>query len=163
GLLLARRLRVVRMDLRGCGRGIALARRGYHAGCSEDVRAALTEIQRWTPTSPVTLVGISLGGNIGLKLAGEATDRPVPGPERGVSSLPLLPRIAVPTLILTARDDPFVAAEPFEAVTVPQHINICIVPQGGHIGFLGPDGAGGIRWAERRIAEWVTRPDASCF
>jgi predicted alpha/beta-fold hydrolase len=30
--------------------------------------------------------------------------------------------------------------------------------QGGHLGFLGPDGAGGIRWAERRVAEWVVRP-----
>src|SRR4051812_30853404 len=82
GLLLARRLRVVRMDLRGCGRGIALARRGYHAGCSDDVRAAIAEIRRWSPASPVALIGISLGGNIVLKLAGEAGDHPVPGLER---------------------------------------------------------------------------------
>jgi predicted alpha/beta-fold hydrolase len=27
---------------------------------------------------------------------------------------------------------------------------------GGHLGFVGPDGAGGIRWAERRVVEWVT-------
>src|SRR5205823_6373991 len=34
-------VRVVRIDLRGCGRGAALARRGYHAGSSADVRAAV--------------------------------------------------------------------------------------------------------------------------
>lgn len=240
GLLLARRLRVVRMDLRGCGRGIALARRSYHAGCSDDVRAALAEIHRWSPASPVSLIGVSLGGNIVLKLAGEASDRLVPGLERvaalgppadmvrcaellaqprnrfydghfarelirqaqrrqqffpdlppvhfprqatvrlfdelytaprhgfadaldyyrRTSSLPLLPRIIVPTLILTARDDPFIAAEPFEAVAVPEHVRINILPRGGHIGFLGWDGAGGIRWAERSIAAWLARPNA---
>src|SRR5258707_2610886 len=45
--LLPRGFRIVRMDLRGCGRGIGLARRGYNGGCSDDVRAAALEIQRW--------------------------------------------------------------------------------------------------------------------
>ena len=31
------------------------------------------------PGSPLALIGFSLGGNIVLKLAGEAADRPVPG------------------------------------------------------------------------------------
>src|SRR5579859_3461103 len=37
-LFLARRARVVRMDLRGAGHGLPLARRCYHAGRSDDVR-----------------------------------------------------------------------------------------------------------------------------
>ncbi len=73
------------------------------------------------------------------------------------SSLPLLERIQVPTFILTARDDPFIAVEPFERLEVPGHIRVRIVPHGGHVGFLGWDGAGGIRWAERRLVEWVLR------
>src|SRR5262245_33432132 len=33
--LLRRGVRAVRLDLRGAGRGVALARKGYHAGCSD--------------------------------------------------------------------------------------------------------------------------------
>jgi len=61
----------------------------------------------------------------------------------------------VPTLILTARDDPFIAVDSFERLQAPEHIAVTILRHGGHLGFLGPDGAGGIRWAERRVVEWV--------
>jgi predicted alpha/beta-fold hydrolase len=232
--LLAHHIRVVRVDLRGAGKGLPLARRCYHAGCSEDVRAALEEVQRWSP-SPLLLVGFSLGGNVALKLAGEMAERPLPGlvrvaavgppidlrrcadllaqrrnrfyetfflrdlvaaarkrqrlfpdlpplrlprpwtlrsfddhytaPRGGfadaldyylrASSLPLLPRIRIPSLLLTARDDPFIAVEPFEELVPPPGMKVSILPYGGHLGFLGPDGAGGIRWAERRVLEWV--------
>lgn len=234
--LLNRGWRAVRMDLRGCGRGAGLARALYTAGNSGDVRAAVEEIQRRCPGAPVTLLGFSLGGNLVLKLAGEASDRPLPGVDRVAalappidlemcanllarrrnrlydqyfvrdlvsqlrqnersypdaprtrlprpltvrmfdevytaprggfkdaldyyrrsSSAPLLPRIAVPSLILTARDDPFIAVEPFEAARVPAHVTIKIMPYGGHLGFLGYDGTGGVRWAERYVTEWVT-------
>jgi predicted alpha/beta-fold hydrolase len=70
----------------------------------------------------------------------------------------LIPRIQVRTLILTARDDPFIAPELFEKLRVPAHIQVSVVGRGGHLGFLGWDGAGGIRWAERRVADWILRP-----
>src|SRR5262249_10837683 len=150
------------------------------------------------PTSPLAMVGFSLGGNIVLKLAAEAAALPLPNlarvaavnppidlegcagllalprnrlyerhfvqvlldlvrqqerhfpdqppvrfprrmtlrlfddlytaPRGGFrdaldyyhrgASRPLIPRIQVPTLILTARDDPFIAAEPFETLPV---------------------------------------------
>jgi predicted alpha/beta-fold hydrolase len=235
GLLVPRGVRAVRMDLRGTGRGVTLARRPYHAGCSDDVRAAAAEVRRWAPDSPLTLVGFSLGGNIVLKLAGEAAARPVPGLERVVAvappidlercsellgsprnrfyerrfvhellalarrrdrlfpdvppvrfpprltlrgfddlytaprsgfagaldyyrraaSLALIPKIAVPTRILTARDDPFIAVETFERLSPPDHVEVRISPHGGHLGFLGWNGAGGIRWAERLVVDWV--------
>src|SRR5262249_35064204 len=155
---------------------------------------ALARLGELCPGSPLLLIGVSLGGNLALKLAGESADRPVPGlagvgvlappidlercsdllalprnrvyeqrfardlvrsarrrqysfpdlppvrfpdlltvrgfddlytaPRSGfadavdyyrrASSLPLIPHIPVPTLILTARDDPFIAVEPFE-------------------------------------------------
>jgi predicted alpha/beta-fold hydrolase len=207
----------------------------YHAGRSDDVRAALEEVQRWSPTSPLFLLGLSLGGALALKMAAEAADRPVPALTRiavasppidlprcsALLSLPknrfyqdnflrdlllearlrqrffpdlpplrfprrltiqlfddlytaprsgfadamdyycksscavLIPSIQVPTLILTARDDPFIAVEPFEELKLPAHVEVRIVAHGGHIGFLGWDGCGGIRWAERRLVEWV--------
>ena len=77
---------------------------------------------------------------------------------RRTSSLPLIPRIEVPALILTARDDPFIPVGPFEELRAPDNVEVRVVERGGHLGFLGPDGAGGIRWAERRVAEWVARP-----
>lgn len=235
-LLMPQRVRVVRFDLRGSGRGLALARQSYHAGCSGDVRAAALELHREAPASPIFLVGFSLGGNIVLKLAGEAGFDPLPGltrvaavappidlarcaelivqpknrfynqhfvselmmlvrdrqryyphlrdlrfpdrrltlrefdeiytaPQAGfrdaddyyhrAASLPHIPNIAVPTLVLTARDDPFIPVEPFERLTPPPHVDVRILPCGGHLGFLGLDGAGGFRWAERCIARWL--------
>ena len=74
---------------------------------------------------------------------------------RRASALPLIPRIALPTFILAARDDPFIAVEPFEALAGPAHLKVQIVARGGHCGFLGWDGTGGIRWGERRIADWL--------
>jgi predicted alpha/beta-fold hydrolase len=73
------------------------------------------------------------------------------------SSLPLVPRILVPAFLLTARDDPFVAAAPYEELPQRPGHEIHLVDHGGHLGFLGNDGAGGIRWGERRIVEWTVR------
>ncbi|MSR58555.1 MAG: alpha/beta fold hydrolase [Planctomycetaceae bacterium] len=67
----ARGVRTFRMDLRGCGAGLGLARFPYHSGRSADAAAALATIGRLCPNAPVTLVGFSLGGNITLKLLGE--------------------------------------------------------------------------------------------
>jgi len=36
-------------------------------------------------------------------------------------------------------------------------LQVHIVPRGGHLGFLGWDGSSGVRWAERRIVDWVLR------
>jgi predicted alpha/beta-fold hydrolase len=227
--------RVVRFDQRGTGAGLLLARGFYHAGRSDDLRAVLELVHGWSSTSPLLLAGVSLGGNVVLKLAGEAEGRPVPGlkrvaviappidlercsallahrrnrvyeshfvgellaeankrqslfpdlpplrfpkrvtvrifddlytaPRAGFldstdyysrcSAAPLIERIVLPTLIMTARDDPFIAVEPFEALTPPSNVTLRILPKGGHVGFLGRDGAGGIRWAERRLVEWL--------
>jgi predicted alpha/beta-fold hydrolase len=232
--LLRRGVRVVRLDLRGVGRGEFLARSTYNAACSEDVRVAAEAVSRDHPKSPLILIGFSLGGNIALKLAGEAVDRPLPCLRRVVavsppidmvkcaamlalrrnrlydryyvrmltrqvrkhdrhfpglprvrfphgltmrqfdemytaprggfadamdyyqraSSLPLIARIEVPTYILTARDDPFIAAESFEGLR-GKNLDVEIADRGGHMGFLGDDGAGGIRWAERRVEAWL--------
>jgi predicted alpha/beta-fold hydrolase len=69
--LVARGVRTFRMDLRNCGAGFGLARLPYHSGRSEDAAAAIGEIAKICPRSPLTLVGFSLSGNITLKLLGE--------------------------------------------------------------------------------------------
>ena len=239
--LLAQSQRTVRLDLRGAGKGLPLARRFYHAGRSEDVRAALDEMHRWSPASLIALIGVSLGGNLALKAAGEMVEHPLPylervaamnppidvhrcaalmahprnrvydryfvnllvkdawqrqryfpdlpplgfprrmttrlfddlytAPRNGFadaldyyrrsSSLPLIGRITVPTLILTARDDPFIAVEPFDGLRAPKSVTVNILPHGGHIGFVGWDGSGGVRWAESRVVDWVVKEGQS--
>src|SRR5262245_46997852 len=64
-------LHVFRMDLRGCGAGIGLARHPLHAGRSEDAAAVVEFVSRQCPSSNIHLVGFSMGANIALKLAGE--------------------------------------------------------------------------------------------
>jgi predicted alpha/beta-fold hydrolase len=61
----------VRLDLRGAGDGVARAPSVYHAGLTEDPRIALEELARDPRVSSIALVGISLGGHVSLKLAGE--------------------------------------------------------------------------------------------
>ncbi len=69
--LRARGVRVFRMDLRGCGAGMSLARNPLHAGRSEDAAAVLDFVSQLCPGSPIHLIGFSMGANIVLKLAGE--------------------------------------------------------------------------------------------
>ncbi len=73
--LLQKQIRVVRINLRGCGDSMADSRLPYHAGCSADIREVLQLATIWFPQSRLWLVGISLGGNIVLKLAGEGTSQ----------------------------------------------------------------------------------------
>jgi predicted alpha/beta-fold hydrolase len=235
GRLLARGLRVIRPDLRGIGRGIALARNANHAGRSDDLRAILEQVHRANPTSALYVVGISLGGATVLRLAGEAAGRPIPGlaaiavlgppvdlgrcaalleqrrnwiydynfarglvaearvrqrhfpdlphlrfprrmtvrlfdelytaPRGGfadaadyycrASALPLLGNIQVRTLILAARDDPFIAAESLEEAALPAAVELHVLRHGGHLGFVGRDGDGGVHWAERYVVDWL--------
>src|SRR5688500_8902690 len=84
-LLAPRGGRTVRADRRGAGAGLPLARKGYHAGRSDDIRAILADVHAGSPASPLWLIGVSLGGNMVLKLAGEAAVDPVPGLERVVA------------------------------------------------------------------------------
>ena len=82
------------------------------------------------------------------------------------SALRVVDRIAVPALIITAADDPFVPPEPFRdpAVTGNPNIRVVLTDHGGHCAFLGDarDGSDGY-WAEDQIIEFasgIVRPTA---
>jgi predicted alpha/beta-fold hydrolase len=72
--LLARGVRVFRMDLRGCGAGALIAKYSYHAGRTDDLEQAVAAIRAVCPGSPMGIVGFSLGGNLVLKWLGERGD-----------------------------------------------------------------------------------------
>jgi predicted alpha/beta-fold hydrolase len=235
--LRAKGVRVFRMDLRGCGAGLALARHPIHAGRSEDAAAAMEYVHTLCPGTSIHLVGFSMGANIVLKLAGELGEaapphlasvmavsppidliecsrnmqrgwnrlydrrfarnlvrfihertaarpdahcRPlVPRPRRLVefdamftaplagfadtddyytqaSSGRLLPRIAVPTLIVTAASDPIVPVQPFERASYSRTTHLHIAPCGGHLGFVAARGDDpDLRWLDWRVVDWV--------
>ncbi len=72
-------------------------------------------------------------------------------------------RIAVPTLILHAANDPFICMLPETRARIASnpHITYVETADGGHCAFIGqPDGDGYEgRWAEREVVEFVRRVD----
>jgi predicted alpha/beta-fold hydrolase len=76
---------------------------------------------------------------------------------RQASAVTWVPKIRVPAFLLTSRDDPFVAVESFEALPPSASLEVHIAAHGGHLGFLGSDGNGGIRWAETQLVQWLER------
>lgn len=73
------------------------------------------------------------------------------------SAMRVIDRVAVPSLIITAADDPFVPPEPFRdpRVTDNPHITTIITPHGGHCGFVGEANGYDGYWAEQAIIDFV--------
>jgi uncharacterized protein len=74
------------------------------------------------------------------------------------SSIHVIPRIAVPALILTAADDPFIPVAPFHDPRVRgnPNIEVMLTRHGGHCGFIARrcaehDGY----WAEWTVVQWA--------
>lgn len=233
-------IRVVRVDLRGCGTSKFISRGHMHAGCSHDLNDVVRFVLDLSPISKITLVGFSLGGNIVLKTVGDwgidfprnvdstiavgppidlahsswnlrqwgnrfydyyyamriknqVTERrykvanlidngavlpnrlvhlddqfvaPVSG-FRGAdqyyercSSAPLLKNINVPTVILTAQDDPIVPFEMFSNFEKSSYVDLVSPKYGGHLGFVGRHPTDPDRhWMEWRISKWIAALD----
>jgi predicted alpha/beta-fold hydrolase len=74
------------------------------------------------------------------------------------SALPFIKQINVPTLIVHAKDDPFIPFAPFASEEVTANPNVALLtPQhGGHVGFISATGEGESRfWAEAMIVEFA--------
>ena len=74
------------------------------------------------------------------------------------SSGPWLARIRVPTLVLNARNDPFMPASALEAIAqelrdIPSSVTLEFPSTGGHAGFPGRG-----RWLARRVMEFLSAP-----
>ena len=73
------------------------------------------------------------------------------------SSLPVIARIRVPTLIIHASDDPIIPSEPFSYPSIADNPNVLLVltARGGHVGFVADAAKGEDRyWAENRVVEF---------
>jgi predicted alpha/beta-fold hydrolase len=77
------------------------------------------------------------------------------------SSMRVIDRVRVPTLILTAADDPFIPPEQFRdpAVTGNPHLTVVVTRHGGHCGFIeaasSPQTGDGY-WAERTVVAFAS-------
>jgi uncharacterized protein len=80
-------LNVVRMNMRSCGGTDELSPTIYHSGRSEDVAKVVQSIIQHQQLQNVALIGYSMGGNLVLKYAGEATPPPQLKAVVGISPL----------------------------------------------------------------------------
>lgn len=79
------------------------------------------------------------------------------------SSKPLLPRITVPTLIISARNDPFLPAEcfPFAEAEANSLVELDVPASGGHVGFVESNSRT-TSWLEGRVAGFLQRTPGRC-
>jgi predicted alpha/beta-fold hydrolase len=75
------------------------------------------------------------------------------------SSKPWLIRIAVPTLLVNARNDPFM---PESSLPRREEVSACVTRdfprEGGHVGFVSGHFPGHLEWLPRRIIEFLRHP-----
>jgi predicted alpha/beta-fold hydrolase len=229
----------VLLNQRNCGGTEHLSPGLYHSGLTEDPRAVMRELAVSDHITRVGVVGYSLGGNLTVKLAGEAGDHPdlplrgcvavcptidlercvhaierrsnvayqlnfvrnlrgrmrrkdaawprafdltplpriwtirafdeaYTAPHHGfagasdyyhrASAIRVAERIAVPTLILAAADDPFVPAAQFDdpGLRCNPFVTVHVEPHGGHCGFIAtPEAASDGYWAESTALDYL--------
>lgn len=79
---------------------------------------------------------------------------------RRASAMRVIDRVRLPTLVITAEDDPFVPSQPFRdaKLTTNPHVELRLCKHGGHCGFVGPSaGENDGYWAEDQIVDFVER------
>lgn len=70
------------------------------------------------------------------------------------SSKQFIPSIRIPTLIILAKNDPFLpqSCYPTEECTKHEFVDLEMPDQGGHVGFIQ---RGGVYWSEKRALEFI--------
>jgi uncharacterized protein len=78
------------------------------------------------------------------------------------SAMRVIDRVAIPALIITAEDDPFVPPEPFRDSRIlgNPHITTIVTSHGGHCGFVADANGYDGYWAERMIVDFTAKHTA---
>jgi len=77
---------------------------------------------------------------------------------RQCSAMPVLSQITKPTLIIHAKDDPFMDHHSIPAqAELPTNIQYQLTEYGGHVGFIGGTLRHPEMWLEKRIPDWLMR------
>lgn len=151
----------VPMDLVSCGRSLSESLIGKRVYCPHFLKSMKAKIFEKSRRFPGMIDIIRLGQARTLRDFDDIYTAPMHGYQHALdywtqaSSKPLLPHIAVPTLILNAQNDPFV---PVESLPQPQnastHILLHQPERGGHVGFTSGAFPGTINWLPSRIARY---------
>ncbi|MFT6323828.1 MAG: putative alpha/beta-fold hydrolase, partial [Halieaceae bacterium] len=74
------------------------------------------------------------------------------------SSKPYLLAISIPTLIINAENDPFLARQcyPFQEVNSNPYLDMMVPKYGGHVGFIESVRKLEITWAEKEIIRFIS-------
>ena len=74
------------------------------------------------------------------------------------SSKQFIPSICIPTLIIQAKNDPFLpqSCYPIEECTTHEFVDLEMPDYGGHVGFIQ---RGGTYWSEQRALEFIQTLD----
>jgi predicted alpha/beta-fold hydrolase len=72
------------------------------------------------------------------------------------SSKPWLRHIDAPTLVLNARDDPFLPASALPSADEVSHaVTLEFPPHGGHVAFVTGPFPGSLAWLPRRVCRFI--------
>ena len=73
------------------------------------------------------------------------------------SALPYIKQIRIPSLIIQAKDDPFIPFPPFERREISENPNVLLLApdRGGHVGFFTAGEGEARYWAELKIVEFI--------
>lgn len=79
------------------------------------------------------------------------------------SSRPVIRRIRIPTLIIHAKDDPFIPFEPIRdpSIAANPYVLLLATERGGHVAFLSNTRGEERFWAEKRLVEFCRMVDAA--
>ncbi len=71
------------------------------------------------------------------------------------SALPHLKNISIPTVMLSALDDPFVVGADYEKAEISPLVHLHLEKHGGHMGYLSKQGFGFYRWMDHAIESYL--------
>lgn len=163
------------LDLASCAAALERASNWiYQWNFVRDLKA---RIRRKATLYPEVYATAPLRGMRTVRQFDDAYTAPMSGFENAAdyyhraSALRVIDRVRVPTLIVTAADDPFIPVEQFRhpAVTGNKQLTVIVTRHGGHCGFIeaGRNGSGGDAdgerggrvsdgyWAERTVVQFA--------
>ncbi|NLC35847.1 MAG: alpha/beta fold hydrolase [Alcaligenaceae bacterium] len=151
----------VPLDLVACGRVLSETRSGRHVYCRHFLRTMRPKVLDKARRFPGTIDALRLSQARSLREFDDLYTAPMHGYRNALdywtraSSKPLLRTIAVPTLVLNARNDPFVPATSLPGSHDCSDAILLHQPaQGGHASFVTGAFPGNINWLPARLARY---------
>jgi predicted alpha/beta-fold hydrolase len=152
------------IDLARCTANIALAARGMYD--RHFTRLLYRQVQgspQWDPASPLAKSGrrprrlIEFDDLFTAPLSGF---RDAAHYYSCASAAPSIDRIAVPTLILSAKDDPLIPPSILTSLDYPASVRLRLEDHGGHLGYLSLRSTDADRhWMDWRVVDWLSGRD----